>query len=277
MKARKFFFKFIILAAIAAAVFVCGWVSLFVDTETRAVMTTKLGGTSKNIVYGNAFHWSYHHLIPKNTKLTPFSLKDTTITSSIKGKLPSADIYSSQLPLNPVFDYNFNVKVSYSVSDQQLLSLYTENKVLSQGDLESYLKNKTDVIVQSLAEILFADSGNLFCGSYEFSQEQIKSLVEKNKAALSDVELKAVTIQIITVPDIQLYNEGKKLYENYISYCDEQLKESSKLYAKDFIAQDKAIERLAHFAELMDNHPHLAELAKNGQISAIIESLSSMR
>ena len=125
MKSKRRFLVFFIFLVAVAAVFTFGWLQLFIEADSCAIMVSKTSGTYGKIIKSGNFTWRWEHLIPKNTRLIEFDSCGKTFIVTSAGTLAGADIYSRQVPENPDFSYRIEYSISINISEEEILNLFS--------------------------------------------------------------------------------------------------------------------------------------------------------
>ena len=119
---KKFFVSVIIIAIFAGILLFIGWTQFSIPSGTTGVMISKTGGIHPSAIIPGEFTWRWERLLPTNTEIRVFSMYPKTVTSTLSGSLPSAEIYSPMLEGRPDFSYSFTVSLDLQLKQGSLPS-----------------------------------------------------------------------------------------------------------------------------------------------------------
>ncbi len=275
---KKLFVNFIFLLLIAALVFFVGWVQFSVKPGFCGIMTSKTGGLYPEPIENGHFLWRWEKLIPTNANITTFSLEPCTFSKSVSGSLPSAQIYSKQLNPSPDFSYNIQADISLSLSPKQILALVRDKGIENQEDLESYLEGKAGLVAQKTVDFLLnKDKSYTLTSPVSFSEEELKSFSAAYTADFSDFTLVSVNFTLAKIPDMKMYKSAVESFSLYKSEVDAQLKVLAKNQAQVLVQENRSMQQLEKFADLISKYPQLEELSKSANFTDIINALNNAR
>ncbi len=206
---KKFFKNLIICIFIiilcAAAVFFIGWTQLRIKPDSIGVLSSKTSGINEEPILPGKFSWNYDFLLPTNTKLYVFPLKNWRINKKISGKLPSADIYSTIFSGKASFDYNFDFDFSVSLSPENIVEL-CKNRIISDEDsLKTYMEELCDSVAKKLSlKILEQIETKPLFNPKMLSQEELFSFLDLDTED-DEVIFSSIIINDCTCPDYTLY------------------------------------------------------------------------
>ena len=207
-------------------------------------MTSKTGGLYPEPIENGHFLWRWEKLIPTNANITTFSLEPCTFSKSVSGSLPSAQIYSKQLNPSPDFSYNIQADISLSLSPKQILALVRDKGIENQEDLESYLEGKAGLVAQKTVDFL----------------------LNKDKS-----------FTLAKLPDMKMYKSAVESFSLYKSEVDAQLKVLAKNQAQVLVQENRSMQQLEKFADLISKYSQLEELSKSANFTDIINALNNAR
>lgn len=272
-KAKKILWNFIILLIFAIVVFFFGWIQFLVKPGTCAIMTSKTSGLYKEAIIPGKFLWRWEHLLPTNVHLENFSLKSFTSNQIVQGFLPSGDIYSSEFDKNLDFSYRFNMDINLNVNPQKIYELYKSNKIQNDDDLQKFLEQNAKSLSFLIAEeILKSNENDSFYVQNEILDETfINRILNKNN--FDGIQINSIELKNSKIPDVKFYNKIKNFYDAYLENIQSKIDKRAEEQAQKILDEDRTLKRLEQFAELIKKYPELNDLAKNGDLTSLMNTL----
>lgn len=260
MKSKKGFISFVFLLLCAAAVFVIGWVQLYVPVEKYGVLVSKTNGVDPDVIQQGTFVWKWQKLIPTNTVIHLFEAKNEKNTVTVSGKLPSADIYSALIEGRPDFSYSFTFEIEASVKPETLPQLVKAQNIADDQDLSSLVLKACNNAAGNAAEIILNDISSASDSFLQLSSDEILLLEHVNeKGNYGGVEIKSIKVVSSKLPDVMLYNTAKEVYAAYLSGVKNALLETTgsqvELASDDFLL----IERFGKLGKVLTEYPILID------------------
>ena len=218
---KKFFASFVILAVFSFFIFWVGWAQVKVPPKSYALVVSKTSGVSDKIVKNGEFSWFWQFLLPTNASLVKFNIEPYfSTTKTFSSKLPSADFYKVSTDSAYSFAYNFNFSISMTVTPEDFLELYRENKVTDQESLIKFFDSAADYITQL--------AGNYFIKKHEetpnFRPENVRreDLIRAIQSYKEYPELEIITVSLTSyeMPDISLYNQIRNHFDASEYFAD---------------------------------------------------------
>ena len=213
---KKFLISLFILIIFSAFVFFFGWTQYRVKPGEFGVVISKTNGINETPIQNGEFSWYWQFLLPTNAILKTFTVEPVFVTKQIKGTLPSGDFYASYTP-KETFDYSFEFSMSLTVSEQNVITLFKENKITTQNDLSQYISNCADTIAQLAASFYLKkiqDNPNFRLESVK-RDELLREI--KFYEDCPFIELMNFSLVSSKVPDFELYDKLKlRFFENSI-------------------------------------------------------------
>jgi len=145
---KKFYISLFIVAVFSALVFFIGWTQFKVKPGQVGIVISKTDGVDEKPVINGQYSWYWQFLLPTNAQLKCFELKPFNCEKTVNGSLPSGQTYTSMFSGADSFAYSFTYSISLNLSPENVISLYKENKILNQDDLEKYLSSAADTLAQ---------------------------------------------------------------------------------------------------------------------------------
>lgn len=272
-KAKKILWNFMILLIFAIVVFFFGWIQFLVKPGTCAIMTSKTSGLYKESIIPGKFLWRWERLLPTNVHLENFSLKSFTSNQIVQGFLPGGDIYANEFDKNLDFSYRFNMDINLNVNPQKIYELYKSNKIQNDDDLQKFLEQNAKSLSFLIAEeILKSNENDSFYVQNEILDETfINKILNKNN--FDGIQINSVELKNSKIPDVKFYNKIKNFYDAYLENIQSKIDKKAEEQAQKILDEDRNLKRLEQFAELIKKYPELNDLAKNGDLTSLMNAL----
>ena len=103
------------------------------------------------------------------------------------------------------------------------------------------------------------------------------SLSAEFSSELEGGKISSVEISSAKIPDYELYEMAKNSYSAYQKELDAKLKELASAQAKTLAEENRSMQQLEKFANLLKEYPQLESLAKSDNFSQIINALNTAR
>lgn len=213
-----------ILAIFSAGVFYIGWTQFRVRPDYIGVVVSKTDGVSDIPVENGKFSWHWQFLLPTNAELKLFNIKPLNVNKTVKGQLPSGEIYSSIYNTDDSFSYYFNFSISLTLSPEAIVELLKLNKISNNEDLQEYLSRAADTIAQLSADYYLKKTKDT--PSFRLESVRRDDLIRDIQFYKDCPELDISTFALVEskVPDYSLYRKIQNgfLTDSYKS--EDQLK-----------------------------------------------------
>ncbi len=272
---KKFIISVIILLVFASAIFVLGWLEIFVPVDKVGILVSKTSGVSHEIIKPGNFTWSWERIIPTNSKIRIFSAVPQTITKDIRGSLPSAELYKNMIDGNPDFSYNFSVKIIMSIKESELPAFVEKTGAEDEDILTEYLSSQADSIARATVQYILEESVLNSSFVVEASLTDTE-LIDGINAANRYDDLSIISIQInnVSMPDITMYNLAKNSYEAYQIAVETALESSFELEGFDAAQDYLELERLSRLGQVLADYPQLIDFmaVSNGEMNFEVPS-----
>ncbi len=274
-KIKKFFLRFFILIIFAAVVFFLGWIQFYVKNGTCAVMTSKTGGLYKEAIVPGKFLWRWERLLPTNVHLENFSLASVSTRQVCSGFLPSGNIYAKEFDSSADFSYKLEMNISLSASPQAIYQLYKENKIQNNDELQKFLEQKSKQLASTVVETLLKEqeTSSKYIQNPVLDEEFISKL--SSNPEFSNLTINSIEFVSAKIPDVKFYNKVKDFYDRYLENLQQKVDKKAQEQASQFLEQDRKFQQLEKFAELIKKYPELNELAKNGDLTQVMNALGN--
>lgn len=275
---NNFFPGFLFLLIVAGIVFVVGWLPFHVKPGSCGILVSKTSGVYENPVESGKFDWRWERLLPTNSELRIFSLQDYVSRQYITGTLPSADIYRRQIEERPDFSYAVNLKVSLRMTPEGILNLVRNTDIKTQQDLNLILESKAASVSKMVVEYFLAEKEkDLNFSSNAVTQIELDALIQAEKDEFENIEVHEIIVLDAKLPDLHLYRQAKKAYEDYQFALNENITKNAAEQANLKMEQDRAMDRLEKLGELLQKYPQLHELVQKGDVDSIVNASKLLR
>lgn len=233
---RRFFANLFLLIVVGVVVFFIGWIQFSIKPGTCGVLVSKTSGVLKEPVLPGHFAWRWEKLLPTNANLIVFSMSPYKSVQEYSGALPSNILYEKLLDNSVDFSYSIKMLISLSIRPEALVGYVANNEVKTQEDLDRLLENKAMIMAQEIAEYLLNSAKDrVITHPKALDSETLNVLVSKN-ADFGSIILNSVEFENARIPDFEMYENAKVLYETYKEDFHEILKE--RLAPVTSVAQD---------------------------------------
>jgi len=255
---KKFLTTLLVLVIIAGLALFFGWAQLGISPDGYGVIRSKTHGLYPHLVQPGKFMWIWYKLIPTNTETTVLRLNPVNHVFTTESALPSGGIYSAFAGIKSDFSWKIDGAISFSISPDAIIPLFSSNTISSQEDLTRY---ENDVAGQIEGLIL------RYIGQEEFSGE-VETLLKdgenpwfeneimKQFPSINNVSLK---VKSVKSPDFELYRQVKVLFENYMAVQKEFASGDIREKAKNRIEAMFRFDELELYGELLTKYPILLE------------------
>lgn len=272
--AKHFFGTVAVLALAGGAAFFFGWVQFRIKTDECGVLVSKTSGVYPSVIEKGTFCWRWEPLLPTNATLLTFQLKPRSYHTSVRGALPSAEVYSAQVKSAPDFAYSCDIDVSLRMTKEALLAKVGDSEITADAELEAYLSRTADRVAELVAAYLIAESAADPTGiATSRSTEHILAGIGTDDA-LDGIEVVSLFVRDAKIPDAELYERAKRTYMTFQDYVDEALIASAQHQADTILSDNRAVSRLTQIGETLKKYPELSEILKNGDSADFIKSLN---
>lgn len=211
---KKFFTSLFILAVFSGVVFYIGWTQFRVKPEQIGVVISKTDGVNPKPVKNGEFAWNWQFLLPTNAELKCFTITPVNTVKTVKGQLPSGEVYSAIYNTADTFNYEFEFSISLTVYPEAVVELLELNKITSSEDLEQYLKGAADYIAQLAADYYLKKSqeNQYFRPESVRRDDLLRSIQVYNE--YPEIELSTFALVYSRIPDYALYRRLQGQYLN---------------------------------------------------------------
>ena len=282
-KGAKIGFPLLVLAVVvvAGAGFWRGWVQFSVGIDECGVLVSKTGGVYQKPVEKGGFLWRWEPLLPTNARLLTFSMQSCDFRKTVRGSLPSADIYSLQIQQQPDFSYEFDFDIALQLEGDGLVALVESGAVTKAEDVQPYLEQGADRIAALAAQFLLAESAkNPAALLTAFSTEQIVAGMDAlggGEGALAGVAIRSIFVRTARVPDRALYDTARATFDGFQELVNGELAALARKQAEAIVSDNRAVNRLTKIGETLKKYPELSDVLKNSDTAALLKSLDALQ
>lgn len=275
---KKLLIFLFILVALGATAFYFGWIQIRLPENTYAVIFTKTGGWDEAVVTPGKFAWRWERLVPTNLKMHTFQLKPYSAKISASGSLPSGDTYAAMLNPEPDFGFTIALSVSFGIKPESLPRLVSST-VLSEDTFDAW-HDEIKTAISAKAAVFIRDRStdvNAAGSLTSMGDAIITDLTRYLESSFEDVDFKAIFVQNIEIPDIELYQTAKQLFLDFSrSRKDSYVNALSRITWTESRAEQH-FGVLERYGDLITRFPALLDLLtlKGGDFSTILDEIDA--
>lgn len=259
---KKFLLVLFFLMAIAATVFVFGYINFWIDTDKVCVLVSKLSGVHKQIIYPGKFYWTWENIFPTNVTLYQFRLESRDLKLKYANSLPSAELYASFLPAAPDFNIKVDVAINFILKEEKLPFLL-QDEGLYPDKMEDWYKQLEEKIKQKTHENLLQRFSRKTDKSEMPDNQELKELLEISlKVDFPSIDLNSLLITEYHYPDMAIYQAGKEIYQEKVAIEKKALLQSAAADAVQSKKNSEFIEKMDQWGKIITRYPLLIELFK---------------
>lgn len=263
---KKLLVALVILIVLGAVVFVIGWVQITVPANGYAVLFSKTSGWESEIVEPGTFQWRWQRLLPTNSKTYIYELTPHRSDVSVRGSLPSGEIYAAFLGEDASFSYSIDLKVAYSVKPSELPRLAQERGVVPE-ELSAYLDQTeaslSERISALVVDLVERDEVRITqTGGYADVAETLETRLP---AAFPQLEIVAIDVIELALPDLGLYAQAREAYNDYVDQRAQALADAAREVARDQAVAARDLDLLEQYGRILDSYPILLDYFSLGR------------
>jgi hypothetical protein len=259
---KKFVTVLVIITALGLGVFSAGWIQLPVPQGSYGVLRSKTHGVYDKVIESGKFTWLWYRLIPTNTEIAVFDINNQTVEIETEDDLPQADIYASFVGLKTDFSWQVSGIASFSVNAELLPRLAREYGISNQSRLDAYTEGLCSRLAPFIKQRL-----SYYCaqrdGIEEINSEgRYKKLQDDISAAFPYITGVSCALNVKKIPDFDMYESAKSLYDDYIAHQREVLNRVVKENAAERIKSQFRLDELTRYGALLTEYPIILEYLK---------------
>lgn len=258
---KKFFVFLLILMILGGggAALYFGWMQRHLGELEYGVVHTRTGGYDEEVLEPGGITWRWDALIPKNLTVHVFDLSPRSSVLSIKGILPSGELYGQYMEGSPDFSYELTISINYTIRKERLPELVEFAGLTQEGLGGWYDDREQEILVSanSFLQTLFAQPTDppheIVPGGYR------EQLTQHLNSSVDHLVFASAYVVKQDMPDTILYLSAR---ENYLTIMESRrtleiasLEEAT----RNSIGQDVDLEFLGRLGELLTNYPALSD------------------
>jgi hypothetical protein len=255
---KKFFTTLLFLVIIAGAALFFGWAQLGVPPDAYGVIRSKTHGLYPRLVQPGEFQWIWYKLIPTNTTATIIRLNPVNHEFTAESVLPSGRVYSAFTGIESDFSWKINAVMSFSLSPDAIIPLFSANTVSSQEELARYEKDITGQIEGFILRRI----------ELEDDPERIEALLKDGENSGFESEIMdeffvlrnfSLRVKSAKFPDFALYRQTKGLFDDYMAAQKEYASGNILEKIKNRVDSRIRFDELELYGALLTKYPILLE------------------
>lgn len=274
---------FLLFLSLAIYIFFSGWISFALPPGQYGVLVTKSGGIYPETISPGVFTWRWEGIIPTNSSIKSFTIKQTTERITVSYKLPSSEFYSLLGEGKPDFTCSFDLLISGKVRVEKLPSLLQSGLILDQTTLDEWTRLSLQDAAQTALHMIISELAT----TSELDELSMDNPVLFKKR-IQDISARSINDQIeiqeisginADLPDIELYRLVSKTYRQYQEQKASLLSETAAKEAQSAMSDYLKLERLGKWGELLDKHPSLIQLiaVTGGDSEAALKAVEKIK
>lgn len=256
----------VVLISLMGTVLYLGWVQRSLSPDHWALGFSKSRGWEERIFEPGGFDFRWERLLPGAYSVYLFPILKFPITLAIKGELPSGSIYAEVLDSKPSFLYEIEAELQAGFQKESF-PIHVRSENLTPTNLEAWMEQKKNeirleltnwVLQTGIQRILAAPAeGTPSTLSYQKILQEI--VRERWQERFSSFALLSLAFPKVTIPDMDLYVKGKSLYLAVEQAKQETLIAESKKRLIEESIEQRRMESLKKYGELLKTYPSLLE------------------
>jgi len=256
---KKFLFFLLLLILIGGTGFFFGWTHLTVPAGSYGVMRSKTHGLDSRIIRDGEFRWIWYKLIPKNVKISVYTLGQVKRSFKNSGNLNSGQTYAALAGVQADFSWEISGELSFSLKPEILPELTARENISD----DTGLRRAEEALAGRMETFALQRIKSYTDGDDEEKMKTINltgSLPELNseiQAAFPEIENLTCTINVVRYPDYILYQSVKTLYREYIARQKAVLSSDIANDAGKRTDMNIRMDELAKYGELLVKYPIL--------------------
>lgn len=251
---------FVFLVVVGGVVFFFGWIQIRLDADEHAVIFTKTHGWEEQVVRPGEFTWRWQRLLPTNLTLHVFPLTTRVTSATMRGTLPSAAAYGSLVDGTAAFSYLITLDVAYRLREDSLPQLARDHGLRSNSLDEHYSSLDAQIgqsTKDSIVGLVTSRSGSI---ESPVPHDVITGrVVDDLTRHFPDLELLSVDVIRVELPDLDLYQQARTLYEEVLETRAQSLKDAAQTFARQQTQTDNELRLLERYGEILDRFPILLD------------------
>jgi len=255
---KKFFRTLLVLLIIAGIALFFGWAQLGIPPDGYGVIRSKTHGLYPRIVQPGEFLWIWYKLIPTNTETVVLRLAPVNHVFTAESALPSGRVYSTFAGIKGDFSWRINGALSFSISPDAIIPLFSSNTVSSQEDLARYENDIAGQIEGLIVRYIGQEehSGEVETLLKDGENPWFEREISKQYPSLNNFSLRVKSAKF---PDFELYRQAKALFENYMTVQKDYASGDMRERAKNRMDAMFRFDELELYGALLTQYPILLD------------------
>ncbi|HUW68987.1 MAG TPA: hypothetical protein VMX33_02035 [bacterium] len=249
---RRFAVTLILLVVLGGAIFMIGWLPVRIKPGSYAVIVTKTGGVDPAVMAPGSFRWSAAAFLPTNMRLIAFAPASAERHVELSGELPSAAAYSAFMAGEPDFSYAITLRLIASPKPAALPELFSRWGIADDAALSAWLDAELDLAATELRGAVSGAAG----GPTSIDGPSLVALVSSRRPLL---DVRDVEVLSSRVPDMDLYNDARRLYASYIERFRASVEPALAAASSKSATEQVQIDVLKRYGELLERYPALVD------------------
>lgn len=276
---KKTVISLIIIVILGAVVFGFGYVPIRLEPGERVLLFSRTGGWDEEALYPGEFSWRWELLIPKNVTFYRFPAETRRLAIASDATLPSADLYREYLEGKPSLNEKIRLRLRYRISDTGIaqlapMGLDAEGISAWYDDFDDGLRaTALDAAADAIRS--YTDQG----ASRSIADIATAMITERITDRFPEIDLEAVIVEELALPDIALYEMGRETYRAVQERRRAVILSVTTESAGSRTLQNERLDTLARYGEILDQHPILLDYleiaARHGSDPLSIRELQS--
>ncbi|MFW6312447.1 MAG: hypothetical protein ACOC2N_01000 [Spirochaetota bacterium] len=263
---KRLLYLLVFLVILGGVVFFFGWIQIQIPADGYGVIFTRTHGWEAEVVHPGTFAWRWQRLIPTNLTLHVFEPGLHRTQVRLEGSLPSARGIDAILEESGGFDYSVRMTGQTRIRPERLPELARERE-LRPGDVEEFHDSLDDQIheiaTQAVLSLIESQPERISPGS------AYTEITERVRGRLADeldyLEVVALTIEEITLPDMEFYLTARDLAADVLEARAQALARAAEELAETEVQSDRGLSLLERYGEILDRYPVLLEYFRGGK------------
>lgn len=259
----KKFFTFLLILIILGGIgtgFYFGWIQMRLGENDYGVVFTKVKGYDQEVLEPGKFIWRWEALLPTNFTLHIFHLEPRSSRVSLKGVLPSGELYGQFFDGTPDFSYDITLSLNYMLKPEALPGLVKEAYVTPE-ELDTWYRGKEDAALVEAANLLrkrMEEPG--FYGTAGLPAEGFeKDLTERLNEAFPELLFSQALVVNLVLPDAELYRRAREAYFSLMETRELLSARALEEATSQTMSQSVNLELLEKYGELFTTYPILLD------------------
>ncbi|MFP4510082.1 MAG: hypothetical protein ACOC4I_00260 [Spirochaetota bacterium] len=267
---KKFIIGLFLLLIAASVAFYFGWIQFLIPDSGYAVVFSRTSGWEPEVVEPGTFQWRWERLLPTNMNLYIYELESRSVQISAEGSLPSSQVYRTILEDNPDFSYSVEGSLRFQILPERL-PILAQDEGLRPDSIDEYYE---EVAEQVQAEAQDFITGQITSGEPVIPPGRVAdALSEHLSQRYESLDISAVTIRSIEVPDFDLYEQARSLYLDVAEADRDAVASLANQRALQRNRSEQMQQALRSYGELLTEYPVLLEYFELGMDPLAIEEM----